>query len=198
MKHILVATGNPGKVRELDSLLGPEVQVLSLADVGLEGAEETGATFEENAFLKANHAARQTGLLTVADDSGIVVDALGGAPGVRSARYSGPGATDASNREKLLRELAEVPSGRRTARFVSVIAVVAPDGRGQAFLGTLEGDVAVSERGQGGFGYDSIFQLPDGRTVAELSHDEKNSISHRGTALRNALPYIYSLLAEQA
>lgn len=198
MKRVLVATGNMGKVGELKALLGEGIGVLSLADAGLDGAEETGTTFEENALLKAHQAARAADMVTVADDSGIVVDALGGAPGVWSARYSGRDATDAGNREKLLRELRDTPAAQRAARFVSVIAVVAPDGRAQTFLGTLSGSVAMEERGAGGFGYDSIFELPDGRTIAELPADEKNRISHRGMALRNALPYIHSLLADEA
>lgn len=198
MNRILVATGNAGKINELKALLGSGIEVLSLTDIRLEGAEETGSTFEENAVLKARQAAHQSGMIAVADDSGIVVDALGGDPGVRSARYSGPAATDARNREKLLRELLDTPDAGRTARFVCVIAVVAPDGRSQTFAGTLEGVVSRSERGTGGFGYDSIFELSDGRTAAELTPDEKNRVSHRGKALRNALPYIHSLLAEEA
>jgi XTP/dITP diphosphohydrolase len=198
MKRVLVATGNIGKIRELKALLGEGVEVLSLSDVGLDGAAETGTTFEENALLKAEQAARATGMVAVADDSGIAVDILDGAPGVWSARYSDPDATDARNRDKLLRALAATPDDGRTARFVSVIAVVAPDGASRTFLGTLEGCVARSERGTGGFGYDSIFELADGRTVAELPADEKNRISHRGMALRNALPYIHSLLADEA
>ncbi len=198
MKRVLVATGNTGKVNELKALLGEGIDVIALSDVGLEGAEETGTTFERNAFIKADLAARTSGLLTVADDSGIVVDALDGAPGVWSARYAGPGATDSDNRAKLLGELADIAKDERAARFVSVIAVVTPDGRSNTFVGTLEGSVGRTERGAGGFGYDSIFELPDGRTVAELTAEEKNRISHRGMALRKALPYIHSLLDDEA
>lgn len=198
MSTILVATGNRGKTAEIRELLGPGVDVVSLDDLGLDGAEETGVTFEENAVLKAAEAARASGLLTVADDSGIEVDALGGAPGVFSARYSGPDATDESNRLRLLADLDARGTPDRSARFVCVIAVAHPDGTVVTFHGTLEGQITSNARGTGGFGYDPILELPDGRTVAELTRDEKNRISHRGKALRKALPYIQDATGNMA
>jgi XTP/dITP diphosphohydrolase len=198
MSRVLIATENRGKVTELHALLGERVDVASLDDVGLAGAEETGETFEENAILKATSAARSTGLIAIADDSGIEVDALGGAPGVRSARYDGEGATDERNRVKLLRELAALGAVDRAARFVCAIAVASPDGEVRTFHGALDGTVATEPRGSGGFGYDAILMLQDGRTVAELTPDEKNRISHRGTALKNALPYINELIGSEA
>ncbi len=196
--RLLIATGNAGKIAELAALIGDQAEVVSLAEAGIASPEETGTTFEENAALKAVNAARESGLVTVADDSGIEVDALAGAPGVRSARFAGDDATDEQNTAKLLREMEEVPDEDRTARFVSVIVVATPDGRTKAFRGALEGMVGRSPRGSGGFGYDPVMVLPDGRTVAELEPAEKNRISHRGTALRNALPYIHELLESEA
>jgi XTP/dITP diphosphohydrolase len=194
MSRVLIATGNPGKIAELQAMLGPAVDVVSLSELAIESPEETGATFAENATLKARHGAAASGLVTVADDSGIEIDALGGAPGVRSARYAGEPGDDERNRRKVLRELAGTPEMARGARFVAVIAVAAPNGQVQTFRGTLDGRVTDAPRGEGGFGYDSLLELPDGRTVAELSADEKNAISHRGTALRNALPFLHELL----
>lgn len=198
MIQLLLATSNRGKIRELQHLLGASVEVLSLADLGIESPEETGASFAENAELKARHGAAASGRITVADDSGIEVDALDGAPGIRSARYAGEPADDARNRHRLLRELDGVPQERRTARFVCEIAVATPGGEVRTFHGTLEGRVAERPRGTGGFGYDSLLELPDGRTVAELSAEQKNAISHRGTALRNALPYLHTVIDTMA
>ncbi|HYH12678.1 MAG TPA: RdgB/HAM1 family non-canonical purine NTP pyrophosphatase [Thermomicrobiales bacterium] len=199
MRRLLIATGNQGKIAEFRALIATDaVEIVSLHDVGVESPEETGTTFEENAVLKARHAAIASGLVAVADDSGVVVDALGGAPGVISARYSGPDATDASNRELLLRRLETSGALDRSARFECVIAVAHPDGRVETFDGTLEGTIASEERGTGGFGYDPIFELRDGKTVAELSGDQKNRISHRAMALQKALPYIHSVLDADA
>jgi XTP/dITP diphosphohydrolase len=194
MTNLLLATANRGKISELQAMLGRSARVLSLADLDLASPEETGQTFEDNAELKARHGALASGLVTVADDSGIEVDALDGAPGVRSARYAGESGDDARNREKLLAALAGTPPEGRAARFVSVIAVATPTGETRLFRGTLDGRVAGAARGTGGFGYDSVLELPDGRTVAELSQEQKNAISHRGTALRLALPYLHQLL----
>lgn len=198
MIQLLLATSNRGKIAELQTMLGPSVDVVSLADLGIESPEETGATFAENAVLKARHGAAASGLVTVADDSGIEVDALGGAPGVRSARYAGEPSDDERNRQKLLRELRGVPADKRTARFVSEIAVAVPGGNVRTFHGTLDGRVGDSPRGTGGFGYDSLLELPDGRTVAELTPEEKNAISHRGVALRNALPFLHTVIEMMA
>lgn len=198
MIQLLLATRNRGKIGELQAMLAPSIEVLSLADLGIESPEETGATFAENAELKARHGAAASALVTVADDSGIEVDALNGAPGIRSARYAGEPGDDEANRVKLLEEMQGVLTVRRSARFVSVIAVATPGGEVRTFHGTLEGRVAEAPRGSGGFGYDPLLQLTDGRTVAELSPEEKNAISHRGVALRNALPYLHTVLESVA
>ncbi len=194
MTRLLLATTNRGKIAELQDMLGSAADVVSLADIGATSVEETGTTFAENAELKARHGAEASGLVTVADDSGIEVDALNGAPGIRSARYAGEPGDDEQNRQKLMAELHGTPTEQRTARFVCEIAVATPAGELRTFHGTLEGRVAERPRGTGGFGYDSLMELPDGRTVAELTADEKNAISHRGEALRNALPYLQSVL----
>ncbi|OOG25982.1 non-canonical purine NTP pyrophosphatase, RdgB/HAM1 family [Thioalkalivibrio denitrificans] len=184
---IVLATGNPGKVRELSRLLeGSGIQVLPQSDFGVPDAEETGLTFVENAILKARNAAAHTGLPAMADDSGIEVDALNGAPGIYSARYAGPAGDDEANNRKLLEALRDVPDDQRTARFHCVIAYLrhAEDPAPIITEGTLEGRVTHAPRGRGGFGYDVIFELPDrGLTTAEIDPTEKNRISHRGQAL---------------
>ena len=192
---VVVATGNPGKLAEMRALLGPGVRVRSATELGLELPEETGTTFEENALLKAQEIARQSGEIAIADDSGLVVEALDGRPGVYSARYAGPGASDAANRRKLLEALDGVPDDARSARFVSVIAIAfGPDDVVTA-EGLCEGTIGREERGSGGFGYDSLFVLPDGRTMAELAPEEKNRISHRARAMQMAVPMLRSRLA---
>jgi XTP/dITP diphosphohydrolase len=184
---IVLATGNPGKVRELSRLLeGSGIQVLPQSDFGVPDAEETGLTFVENAILKARNAAAHTGLPAMADDSGIEVDALNGAPGIYSARYAGPECDDEANNRKLLDALEGVPEAERTARFHCVIAFLrhAEDPAPIITEGTLEGRVAFAPRGRAGFGYDVIFELPNrGLTTAEIDPEEKNRISHRGQAL---------------
>lgn len=197
--QLLIATGNKGKIAEFRKLLaGIDVEVISLKDVGIDSPEETGSTFEENAVLKASHAANASGLPTVADDSGIVVDALGDAPGVLSARYAGANATDEENRRLLLERLRATGGDDRSAHFACVIAVALPNGRVETFEGSLHGSISTDERGTGGFGYDPIFELETGLTVAELSADQKNRLSHRARALQKALPYIHSVLDEKA
>lgn len=186
-RTIVLASGNRGKLQELRALLGPSVSVVSAADLGAEMPEETGSTFADNAIAKAEAVARQTGQIAIADDSGLEVDALGGEPGVYSARYSGEDATDERNTRKLLRVLAGVPPQRRTARFRSVIAIAFTPDDIVTTSGACEGSIAGSPRGSNGFGYDPVFQLPDGRTMAELPADEKNAISHRGHAMRTAV-----------
>jgi XTP/dITP diphosphohydrolase len=188
---IVLATSNPGKVRELSRLLeGTGIQVMPQSDFGVADAEETGLSFVENAILKARNAAAHTGLPAMADDSGIEVDALNGAPGIYSARYAGPECDDAANNRKLLEALRDVPEAERTARFHCVIAYLR-HGEDPAPIiteGVLEGRVALSPRGEGGFGYDVIFELPGrGLTTAEISPEEKNRISHRGQALSRML-----------
>jgi XTP/dITP diphosphohydrolase len=201
---ILVATTNPGKVRELRALLGDGVQWKSLADFpDVEEVKEDGATFAENAREKAFGYARATGLWTLADDSGLVVDALGGAPGVNSARFSGDRAKgvdrhviDRRNWEKLLSLLKGVPSEKRTARFVCCLCLASPDEVLIETQGTVEGLITAEPAGAGGFGYDPVFLVPQfGRTVAQLGDDEKNALSHRGNAMRKFKPLLSELLA---
>lgn len=184
--EIVLATGNPGKVSELKDLLGSGFLVVTSEALGADLPEETGATFSENATLKARSVAQQTGRLAIADDSGIEVVALEGAPGVHTARYAGPMATDADNRRLLLRELEGVEENDRAARFVSVIAIAFSEEDLVIAEGTCEGRIAMEERGSGGFGYDSIFELSSGKTMAEIDPIEKNRISHRGMAMRKA------------
>ena len=187
---VVVATGNAHKVTEIEAILGrvmPGVRFVTIGSLGdFPDPEETGTTFEENALIKARAAHAETGLPAVADDSGLEVDALGGAPGVYSARYAGVHGDDAANNAKLLRELEGVPEGRRTARFTSCVAFVAADGSETCGVGHCEGRVGLAGRGEHGFGYDPLF-LPDetpGRTMAELEPAEKNAISHRFHALQ--------------
>lgn len=188
-RRVIVATSNQGKLEEIRAALGFEGwEFVTAADIGREplDVEETGTTFEENARLKARAYHEAFGLPALADDSGLEVDALGGAPGVYSARYAGAAATDAENNVKLLRELAARPGLPRTARFRCVMVFVGSEGNELVAHGTCEGTIAVEGRGSGGFGYDPLF-LPEatpGRTMAELGRDEKNAISHRGAALR--------------
>jgi XTP/dITP diphosphohydrolase len=187
---VVLATRNKGKIAELEALLaGFGLHVVGLgAFPDLGEIEETGATFAENARLKASTVAQATGLVALADDSGLAVDALSGAPGVYSARYAGQNATDATNNAKLLAALAGVPEAQRGCRFVSVVAAIAPSGAESLAEGRWEGRVLHAQRGQGGFGYDPLFLDPElGRAAAELSPQEKNARSHRGQALRALL-----------
>ncbi|MDQ0340876.1 XTP/dITP diphosphohydrolase [Caldalkalibacillus uzonensis] len=185
--NILLATQNRGKQKEYAMLLEPlGIQVLTLEDMpgGIPSVMEDGATFEENALRKAEAYHRHYNLPTLADDSGLVVDALEGRPGVYSARYAGEQASDEANIAKLLADMEKVPPGRRTARFVCVIAYV--DGQGSSLIakGTCEGEIAFEPAGTNGFGYDSVFYLPRyHKTMAELAPEEKNRISHRSHAL---------------
>ena len=205
--RLLLATGNPGKLRELRAILdGVPVELVGLADAGAgapPAVEETGATFLENARLKARAYAAWAGLAAVADDSGLEVDALGGAPGVRSARYAGSGATDQANLDKLLRELDGVPPERRGARFRCAAVLVdppdtAPDWREWHAEAAWEGRITEAPRGSGGFGYDPVF-LPDGwdRTSAEVDAATKDAASHRGRAFRALRPAIQAWAAER-
>ncbi len=188
MTRVVLASANPGKLRELGALLAPHgLELISQRSLGIESAEESGSTFLENALLKARHAARAAQLPALADDSGIEVDALGGRPGVWSARFAHPGASDAANLALLLEELTGVPAERRTARYQCVVAWVgcADDAAPLLGQGTWEGRIALEPRGSGGFGYDPAF-IPTGdtRTAAELPAEEKNRVSHRAKALR--------------
>ncbi len=191
--RIVVASENQGKIRELRSLIGDIAEVVDLTSFGLTLPEEVGNTFAENATEKAVFVCQATGCIVVADDSGLEVDALDGLPGVRTARYAGENATDHSNREKLLRAMEHVPENERRAHFVSVVAIAHPDTGVTLESGRCDGAIARAERGVNGFGYDSIFSLADGRTMAELSADEKNAISHRGRAMRSAVPRLQEM-----
>ncbi len=205
MTHrILFATSNPHKVEEVRAVLKEAgVEIISLADLERDFPEpdETGLTFAENARLKAAAYAAMSGMSVLADDSGLSVDALGGAPGVHSARYAGVGSTraerDAANNAKLLAAMAGVPEGQRSARFVCAMCLASPDGSIVAQTeGTFEGTIGFAPRGANGFGYDPLLQLPgEGRTSAELSSKEKNARSHRGAATRAMADSIRELTA---
>jgi len=201
---ILVATTNPGKVRELRAMLDAGVDWRSLADFpALDEVEEDGATFAENARKKATEYAQAVGLWTLADDSGLVVDALGGAPGVKSARFSGdvpPGTdrktVDRRNIAKLLELLQAVPPEKRTARFVCHLCLATPEKVLIETQGAVEGRIIDEPTGANGFGYDPVFFVPDlGKTVAQLPDEQKNAISHRGNAIRRLKPLLAELLA---
>ena len=182
-----MASGNAGKLREIARLLGDlDVEIVAQSDFGVSDAVESGTTFAENSLIKAQHAARATGLAAIADDSGLAVDALGGAPGVYSARYSGAGATDDKNIDKLLLELKTVSATSRGAAFHCVATFVMPhDSAPLVAEGEWRGSILEARQGEGGFGYDPVFLDPQsGLSAAELSPDEKNARSHRGKALQ--------------
>jgi XTP/dITP diphosphohydrolase len=204
--RLLIATRSSHKLAELRELLSVKhAALVSLDDLGVDGdVDETGATFEANARLKARFGARATGLPTLADDSGLEVAALGGGPGVRTRRYAGEAATDADNNDKLLAELAGLPPDRRAARYVCVLALALPDAVGplgglpvRAVRGTCRGRIASQARGNGGFGYDPVFEPisepPGGRTLGLWTPEEKNRISHRGAAARRMSPILREL-----
>lgn len=199
-RRLLVATHNPGKVAEYADLLEDDrINWLTLSDAGIDlDVDETGTTFQENAALKAAAYARQSGLLTLADDSGLEVDALGGKPGVMTARYGGEGLTPTARYHLLLEAMAGVPEAERAARFRCVIALAAPDGTILGLAeGVCEGRIALEPSGEGGFGYDPIFYLPDrGVTMAQLPAAEKHRISHRGRAAYSIGPLLRRTLRE--
>jgi XTP/dITP diphosphohydrolase len=195
-QQLLVASRNPGKVAEIKELLaGLDFDILDLSRFPeIPGVEESGATFVENAILKARYYHERTGLLVIADDSGLEVDALGGKPGVHSARYAGENASDADRVIKLLRALNDVPDEQRTARFVCVVALVGPGNLRVTFTGLCEGRIRREPIGQGGFGYDPIFEYPPlGKTFAQLSRAEKSAVSHRGRALRQLREFLIQI-----
>lgn len=203
IKKILVATGNPGKIVEIRAMLEADVRWLGLADLApMAEIEEDGMTFAENARKKAAGYAKATGLCTLADDSGLVVDALGGAPGVKSARFSGEKPKNADrtlidhrNIAKTLELLKDVPEEKRTARFVCRLCLASPERILIETKGTLEGLITDREIGQNGFGYDPIFFVPHlNKTVAQMTSEEKNAISHRGNAIRELKPLLDELL----
>jgi XTP/dITP diphosphohydrolase len=196
---IVLATRNEDKVREMREILGGlPVEFLSLRDFPqVQSAVEDGSTFEENAVKKAMHVWRETGLASLADDSGLVVDALGGQPGVMSARFAGEGATYEDNNARLLRLIKDVPREKRKARFVCVAVFVTAKGKIVMQRGELQGEIVDAPRGGGGFGYDPIVYLPRlKQTVAELDAETKNTMSHRAKAVGAMKPYIMSLVNE--
>ena len=187
MEKLVFATGNEGKMREIREILGrPGLTILSQKEAGIvSNAEENGTTFEANALIKARAVAAQTDALVLADDSGLEIDYLNGEPGVYSARYMGEDTPYIIKNQKILDLLAGVPEDTRTARFVCVIAAVLPDGREFTTKGTIEGIIGYESRGEGGFGYDPIFFVPEFHcSTAELTMEQKNEVSHRGKALR--------------
>jgi XTP/dITP diphosphohydrolase len=193
-RRVVLATRNEGKLVELRRILaGLDVDLLTAAELGLPEVDETGETFAQNALAKARSAAVASNLLALADDSGLVIDQLEGRPGVRSARFAGPGADDEANLRLVLRQLSGLPG--RSARFVCVAALVAPDGREWTTEGILEGHIVDEPRGEGGFGYDPIFRpVGELRTTAEMSPAQKDAISHRGRAFRAMRSVIVELL----
>ena len=201
MPTLLIATTNQNKLREYAAIFsGLPIQLQSLRDLGItDDVEETGATFAENARLKAEFYAARSGLPALADDSGLEVHALDGEPGVRSARYAGPNATDADRNALLLKKIEHVPFHARLARFVCAIALARPDGTVEQVEGTLPGVIEVAPRGNNGFGYDPLFYLLDeNATLAELPPERKNQISHRALATREALAVLERWVASGA
>ncbi|MDF2627507.1 MAG: hypothetical protein K0R39_1338 [Symbiobacteriaceae bacterium] len=191
-RRLVLASKNPGKLRELQALLaGSGIEVVGL-DPAARDVDETGTTFEENALIKARAACAATGLPALGEDSGIAVDALGGAPGVHSARWV-PG-SDLDRLNALLKRMEAIPDGQRTGRYVSTIAIVTPDGRERVVRGELEGAIGREPHGTGGFGYDPIFVLESGKTTAEITMEEKNAISHRSRALAKVMKLLPELL----
>lgn len=199
---VVLATHNQGKLAELRAILdmpSGAPDVASAADLGVPDVRETGVTFEENALLKARAAAEFTGLPSIADDSGLAVDVLGGSPGVFSARWSGTHGDDAANLELLLAQLSDVPEAYRAARFVCAAVLVEPGGAEHVEHGYFAGTLEFSPRGEYGFGYDPILRVdgdPQGRTAAQLPPEEKNELSHRGQAFRALRPHIVRALQE--
>ena len=190
---IVFATANAGKLREAAEVLGPDFEIVSLAQAGItEEIPETGKTLQENSLQKAQYLFERTGLPCFADDTGLEVDALGGAPGIYSARYAGPNHDHQANMDKLLKELGATEE--RRAHFKTVVTLILADGQPRFFEGICEGSIARAKRGDGGFGYDPVF-LPDaypGRTLAEVSEEEKNAVSHRGQAIRAMAAWLKS------
>lgn len=195
--RVVLASNNKGKLREFAELLGGlHLDIIPQAQLGVSDADETGLTFVENAIIKARHAAQITGLPAIADDSGIEVDALNGAPGIYSARYGGPGATDTINNQKLLLALADVPAAQRSARYQCLIVYMrhALDPTPIICSGSWEGQILTAPRGRGGFGYDPIFFVPTHQcSGGELDAVEKSRTSHRGQALRKLLDALLEL-----
>ncbi len=199
--RLVFATGNAHKISELEAILAPAWEgfdspmIARMSDFDVEAPVEDGASFEENALIKARHLAAFTGLAALADDSGLTVDVMGGAPGIFSARWCGRHGDDAANLDLLLAQLADVPDALRSAAFVSAAALVLPDGREFVERGEVRGRLLRERRGGGGFGYDPVF-VPDGHalTTAQMSAEQKNAISHRGRAFRALAPAVIDYL----
>lgn len=198
MARILVITADPNDTDDLRSLLSDEHETVTLNDVDADDVTDvSGSTFSEIAMEMASKGAKQTGLVTVAEAAGIVVDRLNGAPGVQSATYAGEDASDQDNRDFLLQELHDAPANGRSARMVSAVSVAAPDGQLQTFESTLDGVVADGPRGVEGAGYEPIFELDDGMTIAELLPDQRNEVRPRALAVQQARPFLDDLAARQ-
>jgi XTP/dITP diphosphohydrolase len=196
--RILVITDNPNDTDDLRSLLGEDYETVTLNDVDADDVTDvSGSTFSEIAMEMASEGAKQTGLVTVAEAAGIVVDRLNGAPGVQSATYAGEDATDEDNRDFLLQELHDAPANGRSARMVSAVSVAAPDGQLQTFESTLDGVVADGPRGVEGAGYEPIFELDDGMTIAELLPQQRNEVRPRALAVQQARSFIDELAGRQ-
>ncbi|MDP2562368.1 XTP/dITP diphosphatase [Psychrobium sp. 1_MG-2023] len=200
MSQIVLATGNQGKVKELANMLAPlNVEIVAQSAFNVPDVPETGTTFIENAIIKARHAAKLTGKPAIADDSGLEVRALKGAPGIYSARFSGEGATDQSNIDKLLVEMATVPTELRQARFVCVLVYMRHEHDPTPLIcqGFWDGTITTEQSGRDGFGYDPVFYAPESNcTSAELSKEQKNKLSHRGKALAALLPQLTTELSQ--
>ena len=200
MAKLLLATGNRGKVREFEALLrGVPFELVTPGQVHISTlVEESGKTYADNACLKATALSSESGLMTLADDSGIEVDALGGEPGIHSARFGGKGLSDSDRVNLLLLKLKNVPLEKRTARFVSVIAIAVPNGDVYYARGVCEGIIALEPKGAQGFGYDPVFYFPElGKTMAELDLETKNRVSHRGKAAVEAREILIGLAKNQ-
>ncbi len=193
-RTLVIASNNAHKIREISDMLDDSLRVISMREAGFDGEiDESGETFEENARIKAQAVARATGYCALGDDSGLSVDALGGAPGVRSARFAGAHGDDAANNALLMEKLRDVPAQDRTAQFVCAMALALPSGETHAVQGSCPGVITFAPRGEGGFGYDPYFEYVSGQTFAEMDEAEKNRVSHRSLALQAIAPYLEAL-----
>lgn len=193
-RTVVIASNNPHKIMEISEMLDDRFRVISMREAGFDGEiDENGDTFEENAIIKAKAVMKATGLTTLADDSGLMVDALDGEPGVHSARYAGVHGDDRANNDLLIRKMADIPAEDRTAQFVCAMALALPNGEIRTSEGACPGVITFAPRGDGGFGYDPYFEYLSGETFAEMAQEEKNLISHRAQAMQNMLPLLEDL-----